>query len=138
LNLGKEGAVPRFRLVPLLSLFLALTAPGCVAFYSTRPVEVTVLDPGSEEPVYNVPVSVKYHQIMVLNPPEAVHGTTDQSGVVVLRMANFENGVIEVLAGDTKFLLTGKMVRKGGVFKDGQLHWRSKDPAPFELRLTPH
>jgi hypothetical protein len=125
----------------LFWLAVSVSATGCVAVYSTRPVEITVLDPASKSPVANVPVSVKYHQMLVVNPPQPAKGTTDASGLVTLPVASFEGGlfggVVEVDAGDTKLLLTRALLQNGGVFETGQLDWRSGDSAPFLIGLKP-
>jgi hypothetical protein len=125
----------------LLFPFLLIPATGCVAVYSSRPMEITVLDPATKTPVSNVPVTVKYRQVMVLNPPQPAKGTTDTSGTVTLPMAGFEGGLygglIEVDAGDTKLLLTRALLKKGGIFDTGQLDVRSDDPAPFLICLQP-
>src|SRR5947209_3264744 len=81
------------------------TLSGCLAFYSTRPVEVIVTREGSLEPVANLPVTVNYPQMLILNAPKSAMGKTDQQGKVVLPLADFYNGPIQLQAGNSPFFV---------------------------------
>jgi hypothetical protein len=97
----------------LLAAFLCCPSVGCLAVYSTRPVDVLVTRTDTGEPAPGVPVKVHYLAMMVLNMPEAVEGTTDAGGRVTLQMADFRLGPY-LQAGTTKYAAPSEVVRDGG------------------------
>jgi hypothetical protein len=97
----------------LLAAFLCCPSVGCLAVYSTRPVDVLVTRTDTGEPVPGVPVKVEYLAVMVLNLPKTVEGTTDAAGRVTLQMADFWDGSY-LQAGTTKYWAPSEVIRDGG------------------------
>ena len=109
---------------------------GCIAIYSKRPVEITVTSAETGRPVADLPVSVSYPAMMVLNVPREVKGVTDKDGRVVLPVADFDNGSIHVHAGDYGHFIEPEQVRNGGA--TGTAAWESAPATPkVFLRLVP-
>ena len=90
----------RCRMLAVAAAGLGCSMTGCLAIYSTRPVEVVVTRADTGEPVPDLPVSVTYVYMLVPNPPKNVSGTTDANGRVVLPIADFDSGPIHFQAGD--------------------------------------
>jgi hypothetical protein len=114
----------------------ALSALGCTARYTVRPVEVVVTSPTTGEPVADAPVSVRYGFMMVTNPPEAAVGRTDANGRVVLPIADFDRGCISLEAAGNSFPLDALTVRSCGPLK----RWApesDKDKPEVAVRLVP-
>ena len=61
-----------------------LLTGGCLAAYTTRPVEVLVTDCDTGVPKAGIPVVFDYAYAGVLNPPGRAEGTTNNQGTVVL------------------------------------------------------
>jgi len=116
---------------------LSCTSTGCLAVYSTRPVDVIVTRTDTGEPAAGVPVKVFYLAMFVLNQPRDVEGTTDASGLVTLPMADFRDGPF-IRAGSTEFWgVEAKTVREGGplTYKPTA---NPEEPIPtYSVRLVP-
>src|SRR4051812_45365619 len=119
----------------VLAGLTSLALPGCLAFYSTRPVEVVVTRAETGQPAANVPVRVEYLYMGILNPPEPAQGTTDAKGSVVLPMADFD--LISLHAAGTKFFLGADEVRKGGTLEKGMQEIFKKNEPPVSIKLIP-
>jgi hypothetical protein len=104
----------------LLVLPVTCTGSGCLAFYSKRPVEIVVTEPETGLPVSNIPVSVDYLYMGVLNAPKEANGKTDKNGRVILSLADFDKGIIFLKAGNREFYVWKETVRQGGVLTQGQ------------------
>jgi hypothetical protein len=111
----------------MLAASFVCSLTGCLAVYSQRPVEITVTSAETGRPVPDLPVSVNYAAMMVLNIPRDVKGVTDKDGRVVLPVADFSGGPIHVNAGDYGHFLEPEQVRNGG----------TKETAAGSLRLVP-
>jgi hypothetical protein len=103
----------RWRVIAVAAVALCGPSTGCLAVYSTQPVDVIVTRTDTGQPAAGVPVSVSYASMMVLNQPENVAGTTDTAGRVTLPMADFLSGPY-LRAGTTKFWAPSEAVRDGG------------------------
>ena len=103
----------RHRLTALLAITLCCPTVGCMAVYSTRPVDVVVTRSDTGQPAVGVPVTVSYLSMLVLNQPKNVEGTTDAAGRVTLPMADFMSGPY-LNAGTTKYWTPSEIVRNGG------------------------
>lgn len=103
----------RHRLTTLLAVAVCFPSVGCLAAYSTRPVDVVVTRTDTGQPAAGVPVTVSYASMLVLNQPKNVDGTTDAAGRVTLPMADFLSGP-HLQAGTTKFWAPSEVIRDGG------------------------
>ena len=103
----------RHRLTTLLAIALCFPSVGCLAVYSTRPVDVVVTRIDTGQPAAGVPVSVSYASMLVLNQPKDVDGTTDADGRVTLPMADFLGGPC-LQAGTTKYWAPSEIICNGG------------------------
>jgi hypothetical protein len=92
---------------------LCCPAAGCLAVYSTRPVDVVVTRTDTGQPAAGVPVSVSYASMLVLNQPKDAAGTTDAAGRVTLPMADFLAGPC-LRAGTASYWTPSETVRAGG------------------------
>lgn len=110
---------------------------GCIAFYSTRPVEIQVNDSKSSEPVSHAHVSVRYLYALVLNAPSAAAGNTDAAGIVVLPIADFDNGRIVIGAEDTEFDIEPASVRDGGSPGPGRPVFGREQADQVRIHLRP-
>ena len=88
---------------------------GCLAFYTKRPVSVTVVDSSTGLPLQGVRVEVDYRAMFVLNVPSAESATTDAKGTVVLSLADFENGLILMNVGASSLDIPAQLIREGGI-----------------------
>jgi hypothetical protein len=111
----------------MLAAAAVCSLTGCLAVYSKRPVEITVTSAETGRPVADLPVTVNYTAMMVLNIPREVKGVTDKDGRVVLPVADFNRGGIHVDAGDYGHFLEPEQVRNGG----------TKETTKGFLRLVP-
>lgn len=100
-------------LTTLLAVAVCCPSVGCLAAYSTRPVDVVVTRTDTGQPAAGVPVTVSYASMLVLNQPKNVDGTTDAAGRVTLQMADFLSGPY-LQAGTTKFWAPSEVIRDGG------------------------
>jgi hypothetical protein len=66
-----------------------LVLPGCLAFYTSETVTVTVLDAESSAPIQGAKVDLDYYYVMCLNPPRAVSVETGSDGRVEIEEATF-------------------------------------------------
>lgn len=103
----------RHPLTTLLAVAVCCPSVGCLAAYSTRPVDVVVTRTNTGQPAAGVPVTVSYASMLVLNQPKNVDGTTDAAGRVTLPMADFLSGPY-LRAGTTKFWAPSEVIRDGG------------------------
>jgi hypothetical protein len=81
---------------PLMSLATALTfflLPGCITFYSFKPVEVNVVDAETGRPIPKATIDIAFgHDVNLFNPRE-IHAETDENGHAVLRVGARTGGV---------------------------------------------
>ncbi len=103
----------RDRLTTLPAILLCCPSVGCLAAYSTRPVDVVVTRTDTGQPASGVPVTVSYASMLVLNQPKNVDGTTDAAGRVMLPMADFLSGPY-LQAGTTKYWAPSENICAGG------------------------
>lgn len=103
----------RFHSPLLMAGVICCSQIGCLAAYSTRPVDVLVIRTDTGQPAAGVPVTVSYASVMMLNQPKNVDGTTDAAGQVTLPMADFLSGPY-LQAGTTKYWAPSEVVRDGG------------------------
>jgi hypothetical protein len=125
----------RIRLV-VVAVGLGWPSAGCLAVYSTRPVEVVVTRTDTGQPAAGVPVAVSYASMLVLNQPPDASGTTDAGGRVTLPMADFLGGPY-LKAGTTRFGAPSEVVRAGGTltYKPSA---NPQEPVPaYSVRLIP-
>ncbi len=120
-----------------LFAIVVCSSAGCMANYTMRPVEVIVTDPKTNEPVADVPVSVRYSFMKLSNPPQEAQGRTDASGRVVLPIADFDHGEITFEAGGNQFILDSARVRGCGVLKRCRADYDTTKPE-LAVRLVPH
>jgi hypothetical protein len=114
----------------LLAALGSIAASGCVTLYSTRPVELTVTQSGSAQPVANQPVILSYTHSKFVGAPPSVSETTDDQGRVVLPVGDVEFP-IRLQVGQATFDVDREVVRTGGVLKpDGEQEG-------VELRVAP-
>lgn len=124
------------RMFAILAAFLSCQTTGCLAVYSTRPVDVVVTRTDTGQPAANVPVKVSYMSMMVLNKPKDVEGATDATGRVLLPMADFSCGKY-LQVGTTKFAVETDTLRDGGLltYKPSA---NPEEPIPtYAVRLVP-
>ncbi len=119
----------------VLAALAACTLSGCLAFYSTRPVEVLVTRENSLEPVADLPVSVTYMGMLILNTPKQVAGKTDEQGKAVLPLADFDDGLILLQAGNNRFYLAPDIIRKGGTLTKGEPVFGTDGRPPVSIKL---
>ena len=74
--------------IPALGAAL-LVLPGCLAFYTSETVTVTVLDAESSAPIQGAKVDLDYYYMMCLNPPRDVSVETGSDGRVEIEEATF-------------------------------------------------
>jgi hypothetical protein len=86
-------------------------------------VVITVTNPNTGEPQSNVEVAVSYRFMGVANPPRDARGVTDKDGKVILEIADFTQGGIQLDVGDSVFMLEPEVVREGGNVR----WWRGYD-----------
>ncbi len=125
----------RWRALSLMAAALGCASTGCLAVYSTRPVDVIVTRTDTGEPAAGVPVKVFYPSMFVLNQPRDVKGTTDATGRVTLPMADFQDGPC-LRAGSTRYAVESDTVRVGGplTYKPTA----NREPLPtYSVRLVP-
>ena len=103
----------RHRLTTLLAIALCCPSVGCLAAYSTRPVDVVVTRTDTGQPAAGVPVTVSYASMLVLNQPKNADGTTDAAGRITLPMADFLSGP-SLHAGTTSYWAPSEIIRDGG------------------------
>jgi hypothetical protein len=115
---------------------LSLTTTGCLAVYSTRPVEVVVTREDTGEPVADLPISVTYGYMLVANPPTNTHGSTDASGRVVLTIADFDSGSIHLQAGDFGSSIRAEKVRAGGPVTTARWSDQAADAPKVRMQLV--
>jgi hypothetical protein len=109
-----------------------------MAFYTSRPVEITATYCDTGKPASNVAVDVECWGMLVLNVPKKVGGVTDNQGKLTLRMADFEKGSMLLTAGINEYPLPPELVRNGGPLTHGwQLSMYASIPASMEIRLAP-
>ena len=119
------------RQINLLLVFLAsCTASGCVAFHTTRPVELVLAHAESGQPVANQQVSLSYKRHMFQGAPGSITDHTDDRGRVVLHIAEVEfNLALQV--GRATFSIDREIVRTGGALN------YSDDQENLSLRVIP-
>ena len=83
--------------IPALGAAL-LVLPGCLAFYTSETVTVTVLDAESSAPIQGAKVDLDYYYMMCLNPPRDVSVETGSDGRVEIEEATYENKAWRVSA----------------------------------------
>lgn len=105
-----------FRIITLS--IVVIMCPGCLAFYSHRPVEIKVHNTNTGEPIADVLVEVYYRYVLVMNAPEEVFGQTDINGRVTLKMADFKNGLIILKIDRYRFEIEPQMVQNGVVLNN--------------------
>jgi hypothetical protein len=124
------------RTVALLAAALTCSMTGCLAIYSTRPVEVTAINAETGQPVANLPINVRYSS-MLGNLPTNASSITDATGRAVLPIADFQNGPISICGGGYESLLSPEMVRNGGMVVTGQRNPDSTITPKVNLQLVP-
>ena len=120
----------------LMTAALCCPSVGCLAVYSTRPVDVLVTRTDTGQPAAGVPVTVSYTTMFVLNRPGDATRTTDAAGMVTLPMADFLSGPY-LQAGTTKYWSPSETIRDGGslAYKPSA---NPDEPVPTHaVRLTP-
>jgi hypothetical protein len=117
-------------LVPLLC-----ASSGC-ASYTTRDVEITVINAKSGKPEKDVSVTAQYRYMMVANAPRDVQGRTDAEGQLVLPMADFSSGGIALQVGESTFSIDDELVRSGGKASWFR-QYNSEEQQPFIVSLAP-
>jgi hypothetical protein len=125
-----------FRLAIVILAAISCSMTGCLAIYSKRPVEVIATDAATGQPVAQLPVSVSYAGMLILNNPKKEEGVTDENGRLLLRMADFESGAIDLRAGDYGRTINPEIVRKGGIVETAIRETQTATPKVI-LRLTP-
>jgi len=126
----------RCRIAFILIAAWCVSATGCMALYSTRPVEIIATNAETGQPVANLPVSVKYEYLLVLNAPKEASGVTNANGRVILTVADFSNGDIFLQVGDYWNNIRPTLVRDGGVVTAEM--WAAPATTPkITLRLVP-
>ncbi|HEY1187597.1 MAG TPA: hypothetical protein VGE74_08055 [Gemmata sp.] len=103
----------RHRTLTVMAVVTCCFSNGCLAIYSSRPVDIVVTRTDTGQPAAGVPVNVSYASILTLNQPKNAEGTTDTEGRVTLPMADFLGGPT-LRAGTTKFWAPSEIVRAGG------------------------
>ena len=89
----------RLRALGISALGAALLVlPGCLAWYRSEPVTVTVLDAESNAPIQGAQVDLHYSYVMCLNPPKDVSVETGSDGRAEIEEATFESKAWRVSA----------------------------------------
>jgi hypothetical protein len=79
-------------------LLLSSTTPGCIAFYGYEPVQVSVRDVETGEPIGGAKIRVWYRYMLVLNAPDPTEAKTDPAGAATLQVATFAMQSLETSA----------------------------------------
>jgi hypothetical protein len=89
----------RLRALGISALGAALLVlPGCLAWYLSGPVTVTVLDAESNAPIQGAQVDLHYSYVMCLNQPKDVSVETGSDGQAEIEEAAFESKAWKVSA----------------------------------------
>ena len=127
-----------------LTVALSCSLTGCLAVYSTRPVEVIVTSAETGQPVANLPVAVDYPLFYahyfgprVLNMPKEAGSVTDENGRIVLPIADFGCGPIRLRAGDYGSSIKPDQVREGGMVAPDYWAFGPEKTPKVILQLVP-
>lgn len=104
------------RRTALVVLVPALLA-GCGNSYTTRPTEISITQFQTNQPAAGLDVKVMYSGwLFVENVPQDVSGKTDREGKVVLPVADFKKGAVNLKVGDpwAYYLITPQVAQRGG------------------------
>jgi hypothetical protein len=95
----------RKRLISSLLALLSLLAgsPGCRVINGYRPVTILVQDAETGEPVPGARVRVGYYLLVDPRAPKLRIGTTDDEGLVTLRVAPYEGRAVMVATAEGYF-----------------------------------
>jgi hypothetical protein len=114
----------------MVAILISCTEGGCLAFYSTRPVELVLTRTESAQPVANEMVILSYNHSIFQGVPGEVVDATDQHGHVVLPIAEVSFRMT-LQVGRAVFSLDRDIVRTGGVLRYGD------EEDSISLRVVP-
>jgi hypothetical protein len=134
---NRGTAMVEWRAFAVLAAALSTVQSGCLAIYSTRPVEVTVTNADTGKPVANIPVTVEYVGMLILNVPKKAEGVTDEHGRLLLPIADFDNGPIHLQAGGWGRSINPETVRYGSIVDTGDWSGGSVSTPKIIMQLVP-
>jgi len=81
-------------ILSILCCGLAANLGGCIAFYTYRPVQISVQDAETQKPIPNVRIQTVYFFMFLLNPPQSTPVTTNSNGQATEMVATYNDRIL--------------------------------------------